>query len=89
MATTKVTVTVSDDQLAAIKQLVESGRAASVSGFVQHAIAVSLQDLTGWGAMLATALSETGGRLTPKERAWADQALGTAPTKRPRKRSAA
>jgi Arc/MetJ-type ribon-helix-helix transcriptional regulator len=89
MATTKVTVTVPEAELAEIKKLVESGQAASVSGFVQHAIGASLQNITGWGAILATALDETGGRLTPEERAWADEVLGNPSTKRQRKRSAA
>jgi hypothetical protein len=48
-----------------------------VSGFVQHAVAVALDDVAGWGAMLAEALSETGGALSDEERAWADDILGT------------
>lgn len=55
-----------------------SGRAASVSGFVQHAVGVALDDVTGWGAMLADALRETGGELSADERSWADHALCTA-----------
>jgi hypothetical protein len=46
-----------------------------VSGFVQHAVAVALDDVAGWGAMLAEALRETGGALTDDERAWADGIL--------------
>jgi hypothetical protein len=37
---------------------------------------VALDDVAGWGAMLAAALSETGGDLTPDERVWADRILG-------------
>jgi hypothetical protein len=43
---------------------------------LQHAVSVALDDVAGWGAMLAEALSETGGPLTQSERAWADEALG-------------
>ena len=77
MATRKVTVTLDEDQLARIRSLVDSGAAASVSGFVQHAVGVALDDVAGWGAMLAEALAQTGGDLTAEERAWADRILGT------------
>jgi hypothetical protein len=43
---------------------------------VQHAVKVSLDDIAGWGAMLAEALRETGGELTETERAWAADVLG-------------
>jgi Arc/MetJ-type ribon-helix-helix transcriptional regulator len=75
MATTKVTITLDDEQLAAVRGLVQSGKAESVSAFVKHAVAVSLADVAGWGAMLALALKQTGGPLTAKERAWADSIL--------------
>ena len=74
----KVTVTVPAESVAAIRELVADGRADSVSGFVQHAIQVALDDGTGWGAMLAQALEATGGDITAEERAWADRVLGTA-----------
>ncbi|MDQ3786832.1 MAG: toxin-antitoxin system antitoxin subunit [Actinomycetota bacterium] len=77
MATKKITVTLDEAQLVRIRSLVESGKAASVSGFVQHAVGVSLDDVVGWGAMLAEALAQTGGDLSPDERAWADRILGT------------
>ena len=50
-------------------------QAATVSGFVAHAVSVSLDDVAGWGALLAEALCETGGPLTDAERAWADSVL--------------
>ena len=87
MATRKVTVTLEEDQLARIRGLVEAGKAATVSGFVQHAVSVALDDVAGWGAMLAEALEKTGGELTAEERAWADEILGTG--KRRGKRPAA
>lgn len=54
----KVTVTVPAESVAAIRELVADGRADSFSGFVQHAIQVALDDVTGWGTMLAQALDE-------------------------------
>ncbi len=86
MATRKVTITLDQAQLARIQALVQAGSAASVSGFVQHAVTVALDDVAGWGAMLAEALRETGGPLTDDERAWADGILGV--TTRPGKSAA-
>jgi Arc/MetJ-type ribon-helix-helix transcriptional regulator len=77
MATKKVTITLDEAQLGQIRTLVQAGTAASVSGFVQHAVAVALDDIAGWGAMLAEALRATGGELSDTERAWADEVLGT------------
>lgn len=76
MATRKVTVTLPAAQLDQIRRLVEGGNASSVSGFVQHAVTVALDDVAGWGALLAGALRETGGPLSDAERAWADEMLG-------------
>lgn len=81
MATSKVTITLDDDQLAAVRKLVASGKADSVSGFIQHAVSVALADVAGWGALLGTALEETGGGITAKERAWADSILKPAAAK--------
>ena len=75
MATRKVTVTLDDEQVGQIRALVGSGHAPSVSGFVQHAVKVSLDDVAGWGALLAEALRETGGPLSQAEREWADGLL--------------
>jgi Arc/MetJ-type ribon-helix-helix transcriptional regulator len=77
MATKKVTVTLDEIQLDQIRSLVGAGTASSVSGFVQHAVAVALDDVAGWGAMLAEALGRTGGEMSAEERAWADEVLGT------------
>lgn len=82
MATRKVTVTLEESQLDQIRKLVAAGTASSVSGFVQHAVAVAIDDVAGWGALLAEALRETGGPLTDEERAWADDLLGTRPRRR-------
>lgn len=86
MATKKVTVTLDAGQLDRIRTLVGSGAAPSVSGFVQHAVGVALDDVAGWGAMLADALEAAGGGLSAEERRWADEALGN---KRRRRSSAA
>ena len=88
MATTKVTITLDDEHLHAIRELVRSGKAQSVSGFVKHAVGVSLSDVAGWGVLLGLALEETGGPLTAKERAWADTILQPR-SKRGRVRTAA
>ena len=88
MATVKVTITIEREQVDSIRQLVSEGKADSVSGFVRHAVAVSLADVAGWGTMLKAALAETGGPLSRKERAWADSILQSN-TKVKRKRKAA
>lgn len=72
MATTKITITLPTEQFEEVRALVTAGEAASVSGFVQHAVAVVLRDAAGWREMLDDALQQTGGPLTKKERAWAD-----------------
>ncbi|MGD9998178.1 MAG: toxin-antitoxin system antitoxin subunit [Ilumatobacteraceae bacterium] len=76
MASRKLTITLDEAQVLQIRDLVSAGRAASVSGFVQHAVGVALDDVAGWGAMLARALDDTGGPMSAEERAWADTVLG-------------
>ena len=49
--TMKVTLPVESEE--AIRRLVADGRADSVYGFVQHAVQVSLDDVTGWGGCSA------------------------------------
>ena len=82
MATTKITITLQDDQVEAIRALVAAGRSANVSAFVQHAVGVALFDAAGWREMLEDALQQTGGPLTKKERDWADTLLSTERKKR-------
>ena len=74
--TRKVTVTLPTSAVEEIRELVAAGRAGSVSGFVTHAVQVALDDVSGWSAMLAQALEDTGGALTDEERVWADEVLG-------------
>ena len=76
MASKKLTITLDEVQLERVRALVRAGSAPSVSGFVQHAVSVALDDVAGWGALLAEALRETGGPLSADERAWADDVLG-------------
>ena len=89
MATTKVTITLEQDQLETIRKLVEAGNAASVSGFVKHAVAVALHDAAGWKEMLEEALQQSGGPLTKRERAWADTLLSPRPGTPRRRRTRA
>lgn len=75
MSTIKVTVTLGVEELAQVRALVEKGKVANVSAFVQHAVRQSLDDAAGWAAELAEALEKTGGPMTPEETAWADAVL--------------
>lgn len=75
MAKRKVTVTLDPEQVASIEKLVATGKAKSLSGVVQHAVAVSLADVAGWGTLLSQALAKTGGPLSREEQAWADSIL--------------
>jgi Arc/MetJ-type ribon-helix-helix transcriptional regulator len=77
MAAKKAAITLGEVQLDQIRSLVQAGTASSVSGFVQHAVSVALDDVAGWGAMLAGTLRRTGGAMSDEERDWADSMLGT------------
>lgn len=88
MATKKLTITLAEEQLAAVRALVAEGKSPSVSSFVKHAVAVSLADVAGWDAMLGLALAQTGGPLTSKERAWADSILAVRRPARRKRRAA-
>jgi Arc/MetJ-type ribon-helix-helix transcriptional regulator len=76
VATRKITVTFTVDQVEHIRQLVQAGQDVSVSTFVQHAVSVAFDEVAGWGALLDEALRSTGGPLTDEERSWADEILG-------------
>lgn len=84
MVARKVTVTLAEEQLDRVRALVEAGKATSVSGFVQHAVGVALDDVAGWGAVLAEALRDTGGPPSADEKAWADEVLGVPRRRRKR-----
>jgi Arc/MetJ-type ribon-helix-helix transcriptional regulator len=89
MATTKITITLADDQVEEIRALVTAGQARSVSAFVKHAVGVALFDAAGWSEMLKDALQQTGGPLTKKERAWADAVLSPSGQKKGSRRGKA
>lgn len=72
----KVTVTLPVESVEAIRRLVADSKADSVSGFVQHAVQVSLDDVAGWGALLGHLLLDTGGAMSEQEQQWADKVLG-------------
>jgi Arc/MetJ-type ribon-helix-helix transcriptional regulator len=74
MATRKLTITLGTEQVAAVQKLVRKGRAKSLSGFVQHAVGVAIDDAAGWGTMLVDALNASGGALDADESAWVDAA---------------
>ncbi|HYR64400.1 MAG TPA: ribbon-helix-helix domain-containing protein [Actinomycetota bacterium] len=78
MATVKVTVTLPEEQLRSIRELVTAGRARNVSAFVQHAVGLALDDVAGWQEILSQGLAQSGGPLTEEERRWADRILGDA-----------
>jgi Arc/MetJ-type ribon-helix-helix transcriptional regulator len=82
MATTKITITLPDEQLHSIRELVVAGKAGSVSAFLKHAVGVALFDAAGWREMLNESLRQTGGPLTKEERRWADALLHPPPRKK-------
>ena len=84
MATKKVTVTLDETALEGIRALVAAGTTSSVSGFVQHAVSVALDDVAGWGVLLADALQDTGGELSREDpllalARWLDQVVEDSP----------
>ena len=86
MAATKITITLPNRQLAEIRKRVAAQESASVSGFIQQAVQKSLENAAEFRAMVDEALKETGGPLTPKERAWARGVLSPGKREaRPRK----
>jgi Arc/MetJ-type ribon-helix-helix transcriptional regulator len=89
MATQKLTITLQEEQLKEIRDLVAAGQAANVSSFVQHAVGIALNDAAGWQHMLEAAMTRTGGPLTDEERAWADAILDSHHAKKKSRRGKA
>lgn len=85
MATTKITITLPDDQIEQIRALVDAGVVGSISAFVKHSVGIGLSDAAAWKDMLEEGLRQTGGPLTKQERNWADEILG--PPKQTRRSS--
>jgi Arc/MetJ-type ribon-helix-helix transcriptional regulator len=52
MATSKITISLRDNQIGAVRALIMAGRSPNVSAFVQHAVGVALFDAEGWRDML-------------------------------------
>lgn len=75
MATVKITITLPDSQIEEIRRRVTKRESASVSGFIQQAVQRSLRNTAEFSAMVDQGLLETGGPLTPEERAWAKKML--------------
>lgn len=67
MATTKITITVPDAQLAEIRKRVAARTATSISSFVQRAVQKCLEDEAEFRAMIDEGLAGAGGPLTAKE----------------------
>jgi hypothetical protein len=75
MAAAKLTIILGKERIKRIRAIVGSEEAARVSGFVEHAIGLALNDAADWKELLEEALAQTGGALTKKECAWADSLL--------------
>ncbi len=76
--TTKIAVSLPDALVAAARQAVADGRAASVSAFV--AAAIEEQSRYGGLVGLLSEMAADAGAPTPSDRAWARDALGLAPS---------
>jgi Arc/MetJ-type ribon-helix-helix transcriptional regulator len=88
--TTKITITLPNDQLKQVRARVRKRRTDSVSAFVKHAVKIALNDAKEWEQALEDALLQTGGPMTDAEREWADSILfSDRPKKKARKRKAA
>ncbi|MBT6446447.1 MAG: hypothetical protein KC481_06205 [Acidimicrobiaceae bacterium] len=72
MATRKITITVEENDLARIREMVQAGTVKSVSGFVQRAVTRSLDADRLLDEYLAAVVAE-GGPLTESETAWLDE----------------
>ena len=77
MATTKITITLPDDQLEEIRKRVADQDSPTISGFIQHAVQKSLDNAAEFRAMVKEGLKETGGPVNAKERAWARTMLAS------------
>jgi Arc/MetJ-type ribon-helix-helix transcriptional regulator len=71
MAMKKITITLPEEQVDVLHALVRSGATQSVSGFVQQAVVMAIEARDSLDAVIAAALSETGGPITEEEFEWA------------------
>ncbi len=75
MATVKVTVTLDEAQLRAVRAKVRARHVANVSAFVRKAVENLLMDSELWAAHLERSLAESGGPPTKDQIEWADRVL--------------
>ncbi len=71
----RLTITADADIVDQVKALVAQGGASSVSAYVEHSVRCQLAADADFDLLLATMLDETGGPLTPDERAAARRVL--------------
>jgi len=71
--TTKIAISLPDEQVAALKQAAAEGRAASVSALVSEALAEKFQR-DSLAALVADIIAEDGPP-SPEDYAWAEEAL--------------
>ncbi len=71
----KIAVSLPAELVAAARRAVKSGRAPSVSAYVETALAHQVDRDEG-GDWIDEWLAETGGPMTAEEEAWADEVLG-------------
>ena len=74
---TKVTITIDREILAGVRTTVDKGKAASVSGYIAHAVAAQLDTETSFDATIAEMLANSGGPPSDEERAAAQHLLST------------
>jgi Arc/MetJ-type ribon-helix-helix transcriptional regulator len=75
VASEKITVTIPKEQADALRALLASGGARSVSSLVKQGIDKILDADAAWEAELARMIEESGGPLSDAELAWADEQL--------------
>lgn len=78
MTREKIAITLPEEQVAAARQAVAEGRAASVSAYISQALARRTAD-EEMAEIIAEIYAETGGQPTEEERALARRELGIEP----------
>jgi Arc/MetJ-type ribon-helix-helix transcriptional regulator len=74
-ARAKIAVSLPAELVAAARRAVKSGRAPSVSAYVESALSTQVESDEG-GDWIDEMLAETGGPMTAEEEAWAGDVLG-------------
>jgi antitoxin ParD1/3/4 len=78
MTREKIAITLPEEQVAAARQAVTEGRAASVSAYISQALARRTAD-EEMAEIIAEIYAETGGQPTEEERVQARRELGIEP----------